>query len=52
LGERKRIALACELCGARNYKTTKAAGAPEGERLRMKKFCKACAQHTWHAETK
>jgi large subunit ribosomal protein L33 len=52
LGERKHITLACEVCGARNYKTSKSPKAQAGERLRMKKFCSACATHTWHAETK
>jgi large subunit ribosomal protein L33 len=52
LGERKRIVLACEQCSRRNYKTTKSQSAAPGERLRLKKFCAACQQHTWHSETK
>jgi large subunit ribosomal protein L33 len=52
LGDRKHIALACEQCGARNYKTTKSPRAQAGERLRIKKFCPTCTTHTWHAETK
>jgi large subunit ribosomal protein L33 len=52
LGNRKRIALACEVCAARNYKTTKGPLAESGERLRIKKFCPTCGQHTWHGETK
>jgi large subunit ribosomal protein L33 len=50
--ERKRIVLACELCGARNYKTTKSPSAEPGDRLRLKKFCAKCQQHTEHSETK
>jgi large subunit ribosomal protein L33 len=52
LADRKRIALACEQCGARNYKTTKSQAAAPGDRLRLKKFCAKCQQHTWHNETK
>jgi large subunit ribosomal protein L33 len=52
LGARKRIVLACEACGARNYKTTKSPQAQPGERLQLKKFCPACQQHTLHSETK
>jgi len=45
------IALACSVCHARNYKTSKARqdGAPT---LTLKKFCKTCNQHTIHEETK
>jgi large subunit ribosomal protein L33 len=48
--ERKRVALACEECGARNYHTKK---SPEQkERLTLKKFCPACSRHTVHKESK
>jgi len=43
--------LACEVCGSRNYRTTrrKEQGARE---LTLKKFCPACNKHTYHRETK
>jgi large subunit ribosomal protein L33 len=50
--ERKRIVLACEVCAARNYKTTKSPSAAPGDRLRMNKFCATCQKHTPHSETK
>jgi large subunit ribosomal protein L33 len=50
-GKRLRIALACEACGARNYRTTVARreGAPP---LELKKFCTTCNTHTLHRESK
>ncbi len=55
MSERQRVALACEECGARNYKTTKArrvdAGQPQ-ERLELKKYCPHCKRHTVHRESK
>jgi len=51
MGDRIKIALVCEICGARNYETTKArAGAKE--RLALKKFCSGCNKHTVHRESK
>jgi large subunit ribosomal protein L33 len=51
MGERLKVALACEVCGARNYETSKSrAGATK--RLTLKKFCPACNKHTIHRETK
>ncbi|MFO0569468.1 MAG: 50S ribosomal protein L33 [Polyangiaceae bacterium] len=48
---RIRIALACEVCGERNYKTTIA--RREGSQpLRLKKYCKTCERHTLHKESK
>lgn len=47
---RIRIALACSVCGARNYKSTKS--QREGEPLSLKKFCSHCNQHTVHIEGK
>jgi len=51
--ETKRIpaTLACEVCGSRNYRTTrrKEQGARQ---LMLKKFCSACGKHTVHRETK
>jgi large subunit ribosomal protein L33 len=45
------IALCCSVCGARNYKTTKARknGAKP---LQLKKFCNTCNAHTVHNEGK
>ena len=51
MGDRLKIALVCEDCGARNYETTKArAGAKQ--RLKLKKFCPGCNKHTEHKESK
>jgi large subunit ribosomal protein L33 len=44
------VILACSVCKARNYKTTKKKGTQE--KLELKKFCKKCGQHTLHKETK
>jgi len=48
---RTKIVLACSLCGARNYKSTKSRqeGAPL---LQLKKFCSTCNGHTQHIESK
>jgi large subunit ribosomal protein L33 len=45
----KKVILACVECGSRNYST---AGKDTTERLELKKFCKTCATHTIHRETK
>lgn len=47
----KKIALACTVCGSRNY-TKPAGAATRTERLEIKKFCKYCKKHTLHRETK
>ncbi|HHU19933.1 MAG TPA: 50S ribosomal protein L33 [Bacilli bacterium] len=47
---KKKLALACEVCGSRNYHSDKSSASPE--RLELKKFCKRCNQHTLHRETK
>ncbi len=45
------IALSCGDCGARNYKTTKA--AREGAAaIKLSKFCSHCNKHTIHLESK
>ena len=46
----KKVILACVECGSRNYST----GNKETQttRLELKKFCKTCATHTIHRETK
>jgi len=47
---RIRIVLACSVCGARNYKSTKT--LRESNTLSLKKFCSHCNQHTVHIEGK
>ncbi len=47
----KKSALACSVCGSRNY-SKKVNSAGRTERLEVKKFCKYCNQHTLHRETK
>jgi large subunit ribosomal protein L33 len=51
VGERLKVVLVCEVCGARNYQTTKAR-IGNTERLALKKFCSACNKHTLHKESK
>jgi large subunit ribosomal protein L33 len=49
------IVLVCAECKARNYKTTKRAGAGDNKEtapVELKKFCKQCQKHTAHRETK
>ncbi len=46
------ITLACTMCSARNYKTTRTLAAGQQGALELKKFCKGCKQHTLHRETK
>jgi large subunit ribosomal protein L33 len=49
------IVLVCAECKARNYKTTKRAGAGDDKEtapVELKKFCKQCQKHTAHRETK
>ncbi|MDR0691149.1 MAG: 50S ribosomal protein L33 [Streptococcaceae bacterium] len=45
----KKAALACTTCGLRNYSINT---NNHTKRLEIKKFCKHCAQHTMHKETK
>nr|WP_092651875.1 50S ribosomal protein L33 [Isobaculum melis] len=47
----KKMALACSVCGSRNY-TKRVNEGNRTERLEVKKFCKYCNQHTIHRETK
>ncbi len=47
----KKTALACSVCGSRNY-AKKVNEGNRTERLEIKKFCKYCNQHTLHRETK
>ncbi|MDQ1143293.1 large subunit ribosomal protein L33 [Bacillus sp. SORGH_AS 510] len=46
----KKVILACADCGSRNYSTV--SKQEQTERLELKKFCKTCATHTIHRETK
>ncbi|WP_084140190.1 50S ribosomal protein L33 [Lacticigenium naphthae] len=49
----KRVALACIVCGSRNYSKDAGIGAStRTERLELKKYCKYCKKHTLHRETK
>ncbi len=47
----KKAALACSVCGSRNYSKAVSDGQRK-ERLEVKKFCKYCKKHTLHRETK
>ena len=47
----KKAALACPVCGSRNY-TKSVSEGKRGERLEINKFCKHCNQYTIHKETK
>jgi len=49
-GRRIRIALACSVCGNRNYQTTK--NPNDSAVMSLKKFCNHCNQHTIHSEGK
>ncbi|EFH29906.1 ribosomal protein L33 [Lactobacillus jensenii JV-V16] len=46
----KKAALACTICGSRNYSIT--ASKTRTERLEIKKFCKHCKKMTLHKETR
>lgn len=46
----KKVALACTLCGSRNYMI--AENTQRTERLEVRKFCKHCGKHTLHKETR
>jgi large subunit ribosomal protein L33 len=48
---RTKITLACTECKRRNYNTTKDKKA-HPDRLELKKFCKFCAKHVPHRETR
>jgi len=48
---RVNVSLACSVCSARNYRTTRTQ-RPGEPPLVLKKFCKACNQHTLHRESK
>ncbi len=46
----KKVGLACEKCGARDYTTMKKEDVTV--RLELKKFCRRCNAHTIHKEAK
>ncbi len=48
---KEKAALACSVCGSRNY-TKSVSEGKSGERLEINKFCKYCNQYTLHKETK
>ncbi|MCS6902640.1 MAG: 50S ribosomal protein L33 [Polyangiaceae bacterium] len=48
---RVKVVLACEVCGGRNYKTTRST-APSTAALKMKKYCATCGKHTVHQESR
>jgi large subunit ribosomal protein L33 len=50
MADKKKVVLACEVCGERNYKARRSEG-PEAKALAMKKFCPKCNTHTVHHES-
>ncbi|AZR14885.1 MULTISPECIES: 50S ribosomal protein L33 [Lactobacillus] len=46
----KKAALACSVCGSRNYSIT--ASKNRTQRLELQKFCKHCGKKTLHKETR
>jgi len=51
VAERIPVVLACSVCGARNFRTTRKREAT-GKAIELKKFCPKCNAHTLHKETK
>ena len=49
MAARKKAALACSVCGARNYMIT--VNPNQTKRLKLRKFCKHCGKYTLHKET-
>ncbi len=45
------VILACEKCKHKNYTTTKNKRTHSGK-VKFKKFCPNCRQHTMHKETR
>lgn len=48
---RQLVILACQECKRRNY-TTKKNKQNDPDRVELKKYCKWCAKHTLHKETR
>lgn len=46
----RKVALACTVCGSRNYMIVE--NPQRTERLEVRKFCKHCGKHTLHKETR
>ncbi|MBG9987466.1 50S ribosomal protein L33 [Aerococcaceae bacterium DSM 111176] len=51
MAKQRKGALACTVCGQRNYSMTPTQTG-QTTRLEVKKFCKYCNKHTLHKETK
>ena len=51
MSDRVPVTLACSVCNARNYKTTRTTKAGD-KALELKKYCPTCNAHTVHKETK
>ncbi|MBI2890875.1 MAG: 50S ribosomal protein L33 [Nitrospirae bacterium] len=45
------LALACEVCGRKNYTGSKNK-TKATEKIRVKKYCRFCRKHSPHKETK
>ena len=50
MANNRKVALACSICGSRNYTATE--NPNRTDRLEIKKYCKYCGKHTLHRETK
>lgn len=46
----KKAALACSVCGSRNYSIT--VSKTRKQRLELRKYCKHCGKVTLHKETR
>ena len=45
------VTLACEACKRRNYQTNKSK-RNNPDRIKLRKYCKGCREHTSHRETR
>ncbi len=45
------VSLECEVCGNRNYTTTKNKKVQKGK-ITLRKYCRYCKKHTIHKEVK
>jgi large subunit ribosomal protein L33 len=50
VSRRINVTLACSVCSARNYKTTRR--VDQVGQIELNKFCAHCNKHTVHKETK
>lgn len=46
----QKVALSCEKCGARNYHVP--AAKDSSKRMKLKKYCSHCNEHTLHKQTR